>query len=50
MEDHREEVKEIMEEYGSVNAEVRKMIGDVAAAVVVARCVAGLVVVQAAHY
>lgn len=49
-ENHREEVKEIMEEYGSVSAEVRKTIGDVAAAVVVAGCVAGLVVVQAAEY
>ena len=39
-----------MEEYGSVSAEVRKTIGDVAAAVVVAGCVAGLVVIQAAQY
>jgi hypothetical protein len=49
-ENHREEAKEIMEVYGSVNTEVRKTIGDVAAAVAVAGCVAGLVVVQATEY
>jgi hypothetical protein len=48
-ENHNQELKELMEEYGSVGQEVKKTIGDVATAFVISRCKSGLVVVQAAH-
>lgn len=48
-ESHHAELKELMEEHGSVGSEVKKTIGDVATAFVVSGCKAGLVVVQAAH-
>ncbi|KAF7985947.1 hypothetical protein HWV62_43888 [Athelia sp. TMB] len=47
VENHREELKELIEEHGSVGNEVKKTIGDVATAFVVSGCKAGLVVVQA---
>ncbi|KAF8625621.1 hypothetical protein AX17_006806 [Amanita inopinata Kibby_2008] len=49
VENHSKELKQLMEEYGNVGAEVKKTIGDVAAAFVVAGCGHGVVVVQAAH-
>ncbi|TDL22140.1 hypothetical protein BD410DRAFT_770653 [Rickenella mellea] len=48
VENHNHELKELMEEYGTVRSDVKKTIGDVATALVVAGCNAGLVVVQAA--
>ncbi|KAF8887113.1 Sodium/hydrogen exchanger family-domain-containing protein [Infundibulicybe gibba] len=48
VENHRDELKDLMEEYGNVGAEVRKTIGDVAAAFVVAGCGSGILVLQAA--
>ena len=48
VENHEGELKELMEEYGSVGSEVRKTIGDVATAFVVGRCGVGVVVLQAA--
>jgi len=47
VENHAGELKELAEEYGSVGVEVRKTMGDVASAFVVASAGAGLVVVQA---
>ena len=47
VENHREELKELIEEHGSVGNEVKKTIGDVATAFVVSGCKAGLVVIQA---
>jgi len=49
VENHHHELKELMEEHGSVGHEVKKTIGDVATAFVVSGCKAGLVVVQAAN-
>jgi len=49
VEDHGKELKELMQEHGSVGSEVKKTIGDVGAAFVVAGCGIGLVVLQAAH-
>ncbi|KAF5377901.1 hypothetical protein D9615_006762 [Tricholomella constricta] len=49
VENHRAELKELMEEYGSVGSEVKKTIGDVATAFVVAGCGEGAVVLQAAN-
>ena len=46
---HQQELKEFMEEHGSVGSEVRKTVGDVATAFVVAGCKAGVVVIQAAN-
>jgi hypothetical protein len=55
VEDHRIELKELLEEYGSgagphggVGSEVRKTLGDVASVFVLAGCGSGVVVVQAA--
>ncbi|KAF7308876.1 Na-H-Exchanger domain-containing protein [Mycena kentingensis (nom. inval.)] len=48
VEDHGAELKELVGEYGSVGSEVRKTMGDVATAFVVAGAGDGLVVVQAA--
>lgn len=48
-ESHHMELKQLMDERGSVGSEVKKTIGDVATAFVVSGCKAGLVVVQAAH-
>ncbi|KAJ7504288.1 Sodium/hydrogen exchanger family-domain-containing protein [Mycena galericulata] len=48
VEDHAGELKELIEEYGSVGTEVRKTMGDVASAFVVASTGSGIVVVQAA--
>ncbi|RDB14902.1 K(+)/H(+) antiporter 1 [Hypsizygus marmoreus] len=49
VENHRGELKELMEEYGAVGAEVKKTIGDVATAFVVAGCGTGVVVLQATN-
>jgi hypothetical protein len=48
VENHAQELKELMDEYGSVGSEVKKTIGDVATAFVVAGCGSGVVVLQAA--
>jgi len=48
VENHRNELKDLMNEHGQVGAEVRKTIGDVATAFVVAGVGSGVVVVQAA--
>ena len=48
MENHRNELKELMGEHEYVGAEVRKTIGDVGTAFVVAGVGSGVVVVQAA--
>ncbi|KAJ7446767.1 Sodium/hydrogen exchanger family-domain-containing protein [Mycena latifolia] len=48
VENHAGELKELSAEYGSVGIEVRKTMGDVASAFVVASAGSGLVVVQAA--
>ncbi|KAJ7043715.1 Sodium/hydrogen exchanger family-domain-containing protein [Mycena alexandri] len=49
VENHAGELKELIGEYGSVGPEVRKTMGDVASAFVVAGAGSGLVVVQAAE-
>lgn len=49
VENHAGELKELADEYGSVGVEVRKTMGDVASAFVVASAGSGLVVVQAAE-
>ncbi|KAK7025215.1 Na-H-exchanger domain-containing protein [Favolaschia claudopus] len=48
VENHAGELKDLANEYGSVGVEVRKTMGDVASAFVVAGAGSGLVVVQAA--
>jgi hypothetical protein len=48
VEDHHGELKEVMGAYGAVRGEVRRTVGDVATALVVARRGAGIVVMQAA--
>jgi hypothetical protein len=48
VENHRKELKELMSEHEYVGAEVRKTIGDVGTAFVVAGVGSGVVVVQAA--
>lgn len=48
VENHRLELKDIMDEYKQVGTEVKKTMGDVATAFVVAGCSSGVVVVQAA--
>lgn len=47
VENHRRELKQLMEEHEHVSAEVRKTIGDVATAFVVAGVGSGIVVLQA---
>lgn len=47
VENHTQELKELMKEHGSVGSEVKKTIGDVATAFVVSACGAGVIVVQA---
>ncbi|KAG6845065.1 hypothetical protein H0H87_001127 [Tephrocybe sp. NHM501043] len=49
VENHAKELKDLMSEYGSVGAEVKKTIGDVATAFVVAGCGEGVVVLQEAN-
>jgi hypothetical protein len=49
VEDHHAELKQLMEEHGSVASEVQKTVGDVATACLVAGYKAGIVVLQAAH-
>src|ERR1700722_4498430 len=49
VEDHHQELKELMEEHGHVGQEVRKTIGDVASSYVAAGRGAAVVVLQAAH-
>jgi len=49
VENHQQELKDLMEEYGNVGNEVKRTVGDVAAAFVVARCKAGIVVIQTAN-
>lgn len=49
VEDHHVELKGLVEAHGAVGGEVRKTIGDVATALVVAGCDAGLVVMQASN-
>jgi hypothetical protein len=48
VENHRQELHELMQEHGQVGAEVRKTVGDVATAFVVAGVGSGIVVLQAA--
>ncbi|KAF9481959.1 hypothetical protein BDN70DRAFT_875579 [Pholiota conissans] len=48
VENHRDELRQLMTEHGAVGAEVRKTIGDVATAFVVAGVGSGVVVLQAA--
>jgi hypothetical protein len=48
VENHRKELKELMSDHEYVGVEVRKMIGDVGTAFVVAGVGSGVVVVQAA--
>jgi hypothetical protein len=48
VEDHHRELKQLMEVHGHIGNEIKKTIGDVAAAFVVARRAAGVVVLQAA--
>lgn len=45
---HSKELKGLMEEHGSIGSEVRKTLGEVATAFVVAGCGSGVVVMQAA--
>lgn len=49
VEDHNKELKMLIEAHGNVGGEVRKTIGDVATALVVAGCNVGLVVLQASN-
>jgi hypothetical protein len=49
VENHAGELKDLIADYGSVGTEVRKTMGDVASAFVVAGAGSGLVVVQAAE-
>ncbi|KAJ7170478.1 Sodium/hydrogen exchanger family-domain-containing protein [Mycena crocata] len=49
VENHAGELKELIGEYGSVGTEVRKTMGDVASAFVIAGAGSGIVVVQAAE-
>ncbi|KAM6489990.1 Sodium/hydrogen exchanger family domain containing protein [Amanita muscaria] len=46
---HGKELKDLMHKHGPVGSEVKKTIGDVGAAFIVAGCGIGLVVLQAAH-
>lgn len=48
MENHRKELNELMVAHGHVGTEVRKTVGDVATAFVVAGVGSGIVVLQAA--
>ena len=48
VENHRTELKTLMSEHGRLGAEVRKTVGDVASAFMVAGVGSGIVVVQAA--
>ncbi|KAG6888532.1 hypothetical protein C0995_007644 [Termitomyces sp. Mi166 len=50
VENHAKELKDVMAEYGSVRSEVKKTIGDVATAFVVAGCAEGVVVLQEANF
>lgn len=50
VENHRVELRDLMLEHGAVGAEVRKTIGDVATAFVVAGVGSGVVVLQAAGH
>jgi hypothetical protein len=49
VEDHSQELKDLMNSYGHVGSEVKKTIGDVATGFVVSGCKAGIVVLQAAN-
>jgi hypothetical protein len=49
VEDHIQELKDLMNNYGHVGSEVKKTIGDVATGFVVSGCKAGIVVLQAAN-
>jgi hypothetical protein len=49
VDNHRQELKELMEEHRHVGNEVIKTVGDVASALLVAGCKAGIVVMQAAN-
>lgn len=49
VEDHHDDLKELMEEHGQVRSEIKKTIGDVASALLVSGCNAGVIVVQAAE-
>lgn len=48
VEDHQAELRRLMEEYGSVGVEVRKMVGNVATALIAAGCKTNIVVFKAA--
>ncbi|KAG6840786.1 hypothetical protein C0991_004326 [Blastosporella zonata] len=50
VENHAKELKELMAEHGSVGSEVKKTVGDVATALVVAGCGEGVVVLQEANF
>jgi hypothetical protein len=49
VEDHSQELKELMNDHGHVGGEVKKTIGDVATAFVVSGFRAGIVAMQAAN-
>ncbi|KAF8911433.1 hypothetical protein CPB84DRAFT_916109 [Gymnopilus junonius] len=49
VENHHKELKQLMEEHGSVSSEVRQTMGDVASAFVAAGVGSGIIVVQAAE-
>jgi hypothetical protein len=49
VEDHRQELKELMDDYGTVGSEVKKTIGDVATGFIASHCKAGIIVLQAAN-
>lgn len=48
-ESHHRELKEVMEMHGRMDGDVKKTVGDVATALVVAGCENGLIVMQAAQ-
>ncbi|KZT09170.1 uncharacterized protein LAESUDRAFT_810813 [Laetiporus sulphureus 93-53] len=46
---HQPEFKQLMDEYGALGSEIRKTVGDVGAALMVAGCKASIVIFQAAN-
>lgn len=48
VENHQRELKELVESYGGVGGEMKRTVGDVATALIVSGCDAGLVVMQTA--
>lgn len=49
VENHHSELRKLMEEYGGFGSEVKKTVGDVAAALMATGCKASIVVLQAAN-